>query len=172
MKLVIVVLNWNQRDATLACLASLRQADLRRRARAGRRQRLARRLGRGGARALPERARPARCRENRGYAGGNNAGIRAALDAGAEAVLLLNNDTRVAPDFLLPLLWALNEHPRAGAVCSAIHRMDRPEMLDVAYAEVRFAEREAVQAARRQRPARRRASISGARSRSASAAAC
>jgi GT2 family glycosyltransferase len=42
--------------------------------------------------------------ENRGFAGGCNAGIRAALDAGAGAVLLLNNDTEVAPDFLAPLL--------------------------------------------------------------------
>jgi len=83
--------------------------------------------------------------ENRGFAGGNNAGIRAALAAGAEGVLLLNNDTRVSPDFLLPLLWALDAYPSAAAVCSAIHRQDRPEMLDVGYAQVRFAQREAVQ---------------------------
>jgi GT2 family glycosyltransferase len=38
--------------------------------------------------------------DNRGFAGGYNAGIRAALDDGAAAVLLLNNDTLVAPDAL------------------------------------------------------------------------
>lgn len=34
---------------------------------------------------------------NLGFAGGNNAGIAAALDAGAAWVLLLNNDTLVQP---------------------------------------------------------------------------
>jgi GT2 family glycosyltransferase len=33
---------------------------------------------------------------NRGYAGGNNAGIRAAMNSGAEAILVLNNDVRVS----------------------------------------------------------------------------
>ncbi|MEJ2558119.1 MAG: glycosyltransferase family 2 protein [Anaerolineae bacterium] len=37
---------------------------------------------------------------NLGYTGGNNAGIRKALNAGADYVLLLNNDTIVAPDLL------------------------------------------------------------------------
>ena len=35
--------------------------------------------------------------ENRGYAGGGNLGIRAALSRGASTVLLLNNDARVTP---------------------------------------------------------------------------
>jgi hypothetical protein len=76
--------------------------------------------------------------QNEGYAGGNNAGIREALRRGAKAVLLLNNDTRVAPDFLEPLLWTVNVHGKAAAVSSAIMRMDHPEILDVAYLEVYF----------------------------------
>jgi GT2 family glycosyltransferase len=71
--------------------------------------------------------------QNSGYAGGNNAGIQAALADGAHAVLLLNNDTEVAPDFLSPLLWALNSDPHVAAVSSAILRMDHRELLDVAY---------------------------------------
>lgn len=143
-EITIVVLNWNRRDDTLACLESLAQADL------------------GGASLLlvdngsldgsveAVRGRFPALRivplpENRGFAGGNNAGIRAALAAGAGGVLLLNNDTRVSPDFLIPLLWAFDAYPRAAAVCSAIHRLDRPEMLDIAYAKVRFGHRDAVQ---------------------------
>ncbi len=38
--------------------------------------------------------------ENRGFAGGNNFGIRAAIENGAEWILLLNNDTEVEEDFL------------------------------------------------------------------------
>jgi GT2 family glycosyltransferase len=140
---VIIVLNWNRKDDTLACLDSLAVADLGGAAvvvvdngsRDGSADAVRERFPTVGLVALPE---------NRGYAGGNNAGIRAALEWGAEAVLLLNNDTRVAPDFLPPLLWAVQETPRAGAVCSSIHRMDRPELLDVAYAEVRFRERDAI----------------------------
>ena len=37
---------------------------------------------------------------NLGYARGNNVGIRAALEAGSEWVVVLNNDTIVPPDFL------------------------------------------------------------------------
>ena len=38
--------------------------------------------------------------ENGGYTGGNNVGIRWCLDNGCTGVLILNNDTRVEPDFL------------------------------------------------------------------------
>src|SRR5207302_10036612 len=76
--------------------------------------------------------------ENRGYAGGNNAGMRAALDAGAGAVLLLNNDTVVAPDFLPPLREVMNADPRAAAVSSAVMRADSPLVLDVAHLDVYF----------------------------------
>ena len=38
--------------------------------------------------------------DNRGFAGGNNFGIRTALERGSEWILLLNNDTEAAEDFL------------------------------------------------------------------------
>ena len=53
---------------------------------------------------------------NRGYAAGNNLGIRAALARGCEYVLILNNDTEVAPGFLEPLVEYAAAHPRLGAV--------------------------------------------------------
>jgi GT2 family glycosyltransferase len=140
----IVVLNWNLRDDTLACLASLERAAL------GGAQVLVVDNGSrdGSVAAIRERfphVRVLALPENRGYAGGNNAGIRAALDAGAEGVLLLNNDTEVAPDFLAPLVQAAE--PGVAAVSSTIFRLDRRELLDVGYAEVHFGRRHVVQLA-------------------------
>src|SRR5207244_1080435 len=52
--------------------------------------------------------------ENRQFAGGLNAGAAAAIAAGAERLLLLNNDTVLAPDALGRLAAALDARPRAG----------------------------------------------------------
>ncbi|NOZ25654.1 MAG: glycosyltransferase family 2 protein [Nitrospirae bacterium] len=54
--------------------------------------------------------------KNLGYAGGNNAGIAYALGAGADYVLLLNNDTIVEPDFLGKLVDYAESDPRAGVL--------------------------------------------------------
>lgn len=53
---------------------------------------------------------------NLGFAGGNNVGIRRALERGAEFVLLLNNDTTVAPDLLEALLAGQRAQPSAGVL--------------------------------------------------------
>ena len=133
----IIVLNWNRRDDTLACLDSLAQASL-----GGASVTVVDNGSRDGSvEAIRDRHAAVRVLalpENRGYAGGNNAGIRAALDAGAGAVLLLNNDTVVAPDFLPPLLEVMNADPRAAAVSSAVMRADSPLVLDVAHLDVYF----------------------------------
>lgn len=42
--------------------------------------------------------------KNLGYAGGNNAGIKPALERGAEWILVLNNDTVVPRDFLASMI--------------------------------------------------------------------
>lgn len=52
--------------------------------------------------------------ENSGFAGGNNVGIR---EAKGKYVLLLNNDTEVAPDFLEPMVECMEQNPEIGA-CS------------------------------------------------------
>lgn len=46
---------------------------------------------------------------NRGFSAGSNIGIRRALSDGAEAVLLLNNDTEVEPGFFSPLVDAVSD---------------------------------------------------------------
>ena len=59
--------------------------------------------------------------ENRRFAGGNNAGLRAALAAGADAVMLLNNDTEADPGLFERLVLALEQDPDAGAAAPLIY---------------------------------------------------
>lgn len=67
---------------------------------------------------------------NLGFAGGNNPGIEWALRHHAEWILLLNNDTIVAPDFLDALMRAAKEHPKAKILGPKILRYDKPEIID------------------------------------------
>ena len=53
-------------------------------------------------------------KENLGFAGGNNIGIRHALQQGAEGVLLLNNDTVVDPALLEAFAAAAKKEPSVG----------------------------------------------------------
>jgi len=53
---------------------------------------------------------------NGGYAQGNNVGIRMALEEGADYVLLLNNDTKIEPDFLSILVSYAEQDPTAGVL--------------------------------------------------------
>jgi len=59
--------------------------------------------------------------ENLRFAGGNNHGIRHALATGADAIMLLNNDTRVDPGLLERLLLALEQDPGAAAAAPLIY---------------------------------------------------
>ena len=52
--------------------------------------------------------------ENRGYAAGNNVGIRYALAQGAAYVCILNNDVEVEPDFLQKLVSYMEKDPQTG----------------------------------------------------------
>lgn len=120
-----IVLSWNGRERTLACLRSLGHvtyepfsilvvdngsSD-------------------GSADAVaaehPE-ATLVRLDQNLGFAGGMNAGIEAAFGAGTGAVILLNNDMEVEPDFVQPLVEALDADPLAAAACSQILFADDP----------------------------------------------
>lgn len=64
-------------------------------------------------------------RENLGYAGGNNVGIKYALSEGADYVFILNNDTTIEPDALDKLVGAAEEDPLVGAAGPAIKESDR-----------------------------------------------
>ena len=66
---------------------------------------------------------------NLGYAGGNNVGIRYALEHGADAVLILNNDIVAAPGFLEPLLAAALPPAAPAIVTPAVCEMARQDVL-------------------------------------------
>lgn len=53
---------------------------------------------------------------NLGYAGGNNIGIRWALERGCEYVFLLNNDAQITEAATRTLLDAFRDHPNRGIV--------------------------------------------------------
>ena len=67
--------------------------------------------------------------ENRGFAGGNNLGIRAAT---GDCLLLLNNDTEVADDTLHYLCETLDADPAIGAVCPKIRFWAPPKAIQFA----------------------------------------
>ena len=67
--------------------------------------------------------------ENRGFAGGNNVGIRAAR---GEYIALLNNDAQPEPQWLEALVHALEAHPEVGFCASKMLRADDPRVIDTA----------------------------------------
>lgn len=64
--------------------------------------------------------------KNLGFSGGNNLGIRKAIEQGFSHVLLLNNDTEVEPDFLGELIRAANKYPDAGIIQPLILFLHNP----------------------------------------------
>lgn len=67
--------------------------------------------------------------ENLGFAGGNNVGIRYALEQGAVYVWLLNNDTVVDSKALDELLKVAESDDKIGIVGSKIYYYDKPDIL-------------------------------------------
>ena len=128
-KISIIVLNWNGKQDTIACLDSLLcvtypycdiilidngSTD-------------------GSAAAIQERfpkihmiAVP----HNLGFAGGNNIGIKFAIKQKSEFVLLLNNDTIVSPDLLEHFIQGFMLYPSAGILGARIYLFDQKETLD------------------------------------------
>ncbi len=66
---------------------------------------------------------------NLGFAGGNNVGIRVALQRGAEYIWLLNNDTIVAPLALDRLVETAEQDLRIGIVGSLIYTFTEPRSI-------------------------------------------
>lgn len=75
-----------------------------------------------------ERLELLRLDENYGFSGANNVGIRRAGEWGANAVLLLNNDTETAPDMLSRLLECAKRHPDS-VIAPKIYYSDDRERL-------------------------------------------
>jgi GT2 family glycosyltransferase len=114
MSLAAVVVSWNGRDDTLDALESLRGIDT-----------VVVDNGSvdGSADAIAERfpdVELIRAGVNLGFAGGNNAGIRRALDRGADWVLLVNNDATVEPGIVDALAAAAESRPDAGVLACKV----------------------------------------------------
>lgn len=66
---------------------------------------------------------------NLGFAGGNNAGIRRALAAGADYVWLLNPDTLPEAGALAAMVERAEQDARVGAVGAVLYEMDNPQQV-------------------------------------------
>jgi len=64
---------------------------------------------------------------NLGYTGGNNAGIRWALERGTDYVLVINNDATVEPDCIAELVGVAESRRDAAVVAPRIMYFDAPE---------------------------------------------
>ncbi|MCX5771387.1 MAG: glycosyltransferase family 2 protein, partial [Candidatus Hydrogenedentes bacterium] len=70
------------------------------------------------------------CGTNLGWAGGNNAGMRRALEAGADYVFLLNNDTATERDAVEKLVEMAESKPAAGALAPKMLMYGCPDILN------------------------------------------
>jgi GT2 family glycosyltransferase len=114
MNVVAVVLSWNGREDTLAALDSLRGIDT---------VVVDNGSSDGSADAVAERfpdVELIRAGVNLGFAGGNNVGVRRALDRGAEWVLLLNNDATIEAGAVEALAAAAAVRPDAGVLACKV----------------------------------------------------
>jgi hypothetical protein len=67
--------------------------------------------------------------ENRGFAGGNNAGFQRIQDHGSKYVIFLNNDTMIDPHFIEHLIRPLEDDSQVGITVPKIYYADDPERI-------------------------------------------
>jgi len=124
----IILLNWNGKEDTLACLGSLQRLDY-----PSYRILVADNGSMDGSveaiRSAFPGVRVVENGANLGFAGGNNIAIRQALQDGADYVLLLNNDTEADPGFLSRLVEAAESDPNIGIAGSKIYYYSEPKRL-------------------------------------------
>ena len=70
--------------------------------------------------------------ENRGYAAGNNIGIRYALEHHADYVCILNNDVVVEPDFLTVLIQYMESAPETGMAGPVVYEFNERDKIQSA----------------------------------------
>lgn len=127
-EVTVIVLCWNGIEDTVECLRSLEEVEY-----SGTRLVV---VDNGSTDSTAEIVRSAfpdveviETGENLGYAVGNNVGIVHALESGADAVLLLNNDTVVDQRFLRPMLELLYSSETVGAVNPTIYFHTEPRLI-------------------------------------------
>lgn len=128
MKLSVVILNWNGKNDTLACLTSLENQGVPFETivvdNGSSDDSVTQITKRFPTVTLLETGK------NLGYAGGNNVGIEHALRQGADLILLLNNDTVAGTQFIAALLESAKNSPKAGIFGAYPLRMADPEKID------------------------------------------
>ena len=130
-RVTTVILNTNRREDTLACLASLERNTYRdlstivldNASTDGSVEAI---------RAAYPDVRIIAIEENKGYAGNNNVGIAAALQEGADWVLVLNEDTVLAPECIERLVATGESDPRIAFVGPLVLHYDEPEIIQSA----------------------------------------
>ena len=134
-KVAIVILHFDQREALVACLESCWKIHYDNYeiivVENGSPSRADWRELTSGARDI----RVIRSATNVGYARGNNLGIRDACERGAAYILLLNDDTVVAPEFLQFLVEVGERAPSVGALGPVVFCLDEPDRVSFAGAE-------------------------------------
>lgn len=124
----IIILNWNRADDTLTCIESLFQMNYSNKKIVvvdnGSTDDSLTKLE-----VHPEQINIIANKKNLGFSGGNNRGIEFALASEADYVMLLNNDTIVAPDLLDHLVAAAEEDLELGVVGPSIYYLDNPDKL-------------------------------------------
>lgn len=125
---VIIVLNWNGREDTLDCLASVRNIDY---------SHFSVLVVDNGSEdnsvdairySFPE-VSIIETGKNLGYAGGNNVGMRWALERGADYILLLNNDTVVDTGLLTSFVKCATENINGALFGAKIYYFKHPDIL-------------------------------------------
>jgi GT2 family glycosyltransferase len=128
-KVAIIILNWNGKKDTLACLHSVAAIDYL--------YATVVVVDNGSSDGSAEAIRSQfpsviliENSENLGFAEGNNVGIRFALQTDAELILLLNNDTIVDPQILNAFTTTFATYPQAGILGAKIYLYDQMDTLD------------------------------------------
>lgn len=124
----IILVNWNGLEFTRACLASLEKVDY-----SDFQVILVDNASQNPEGKVLKEAFPhillLENEQNLGFAGGNNAGIRKALEMGFSHIMLLNNDTEVEPDFLGKMMLDFSKNPKLGLLQPMICFLDEPEKI-------------------------------------------
>lgn len=124
----IIVLTWNGKDDTLECLKSLQNLSYQ-----NARTLVVDNASTDGTAEAIKRTYPnieiITNHSNLRFAGGNNAGIKHALEHSADYVLLLNNDTVVDQEFLSHLVRAAEHDEHAGMVGPKIYYYINPRQI-------------------------------------------
>lgn len=124
----IIVLNWNGKKDTIACLESLKKVK-------GDFETIV--VDNGSTDHSPSAIRTLfphitliETGKNLGFAEGNNVGIRYAMERGAKTLFLLNNDTIVDPEILNAFHSTFQKYPEAGILGAKNYLFDSPNQFD------------------------------------------